>query len=416
MPVVGAGPTTAPGPRPDGARPRVLFYSHDGTGLGHLRIVLGIAVAFAERRPDVAVLLLSGSEAGHAFEVPPNLDVVKLPSMPKRRLYEGLPADADPTAPPPPHLKNVVYFREAVARATVEACAPDLVVVDHAPAGLFRELARAIAAVGPASAGRARLALLMRDITFGPGQTRQIWTNEGVYPLLDHSYERILVYGSQDVFDPIEAYGLSPLAAAKTVFCGYLAPPPPARDPLAVRAALGAADRPLVLVTGGGGADGGPTQRAYLEGLRDGAAPAGLVSFVVIGPLLDESERPAVAALAAGLPGVALTPFEPDLAAVVHAADAVVCMGGYNAVSEAVFAGKRPVVVPRKPGPEEQIIRARRFAALGLARVVPPEDVSAATLWRVLRDELGRGTSPPPRLRFGGRPRIVAELAALVAR
>jgi len=391
-----------------------LFYSHDGTGLGHLRITLGVASELAERRPDASVVLLTGSQAGHAFALPPNLDDVKLPSMPKRRLYEGLPAAVDGDGP---RLVDVVAFREAVARATVDAFAPHLTVVDHAPAGLFRELARGIAGLGPPRDGaRGRLALLMRDITFGPGQTREIWRREGVYPLLDEVYDRILVYGSRAVFDPIAAYGMSPKAAAKTAFCGYLAPPAPGGEPAAVRAALGAEGRPLVLVTVGGGADGGPTLRAYLEGLRRGEAPPGVVSFVVTGPLLDEAERRVVGELAAGLPEVTLTPFEPDLAAVLHAADAVVCMGGYNAMSEAVFAGKRAVVVPRRPGPEEQIIRARRFARLGLARVVPPEEVTAATLWRALRAELGRKTSPPPRLPFDGRPRIVAELAALLPR
>lgn len=394
-------------------RPRVLFYSHDGTGLGHLRITLGIASAFAERRPDASVLLLSGSQSTHAWELPPNLDDVKLPSMPKRRLYEGLPPV--PAEDGAATLKDVVYLREAVARATVAAFAPQLIVVDHAPAGLFREMANALSAARLGSDG-ARLALLMRDITFGPGQTREIWTREGVYPLLDHTYDRILVYGSRRVYDPITAYGMSTQAAAKTAFCGYLTPPPPRRDPAAVRAALGATGRPLVLVTVGGGADGGPTLRAYLQGLRQGEAPPGLVSFVVTGPLLDAAERQGLDALAAGLPDLTLTPFEPDLAAVLEAADAVVCMGGYNAMSEAVFAGKRPVVVPRRPGPEEQILRARRFAELGLASVVPPDDVTSATLWRTLRAELGRGTAPPAVLPFDGRGRIVAELAALLPR
>ena len=402
-------------------RPRVLFYSHDGTGLGHLRITLGLATDLAERRPDAAVLLLTGSDATQAFRLPPNLDYVKLPSMPKRRLYEGLPTPASP-APEPARgrrLKNVVYVREAVAAATVAAFAPQLVVVDHAPAGLFREMARAIAALaaGEVAFGPGpRFVLLMRDITFGPGQTRDIWENEGVYPLLDRVYERILVYGSRDLFDPITEYGMSAVAAAKTAFCGYLAPPPPSRSADVVRAALGAAGRTLVLLTVGGGADGGPVLRAYLEGVRSGMAPPGTVSFVVTGPLLDESEQSTITGLAAGLPDVRLVPFEPDLTSVLWAADAVVSMGGYNAMSEAVAAGKRPIVVPRRPGPEEQIIRARRFAARGLAHLVSPEQVTPEAIWRHLLAELAVDTSPPNLLPFDGRARIGAELVAMLPR
>ncbi|MDP9365613.1 MAG: hypothetical protein M3Q10_15555, partial [Chloroflexota bacterium] len=216
--------------------PRVLFYSHDGTGLGHQRIVLPIATELARRRPDASLLALTGALPADGDRLPPNLDLVKLPAVPKRRLYEGLPAA---TAPDQTPFKNVMFLREAIARATVEAFEPDLVVVDHAPAGLFGELA---AALDKLHATRPRLAVvfLMRDVTFGPEQTRTLWQGEGAFDLLDRVYDRILVYGERDVFDPVAAYGLSPAAAAKTAFCGYLPPPPPTRPAAAVRAALGA--------------------------------------------------------------------------------------------------------------------------------------------------------------------------------
>ena len=46
--------------RPTDAPRRVLFYSHDGTGLGHLRITLGVASAYAALRPQDSLLLLTG--------------------------------------------------------------------------------------------------------------------------------------------------------------------------------------------------------------------------------------------------------------------------------------------------------------------------------------------------------------------
>src|SRR5690242_3542799 len=154
---------------------RVLFYSHDGTGLGHLRITLGIARAYAERRPQDSLLLLTGSLQASAFELPTSLDYVKLPAMPKRDLYASLP----PTEGYTGSHNSTIRFRAALAKATVETFAPHLVVVDHAPAGLFREFVPALEWLC-AQEPRPRLALLMRDITFGPGQTREIWTNEGV--------------------------------------------------------------------------------------------------------------------------------------------------------------------------------------------------------------------------------------------
>src|SRR5918997_3419242 len=243
---------------------RVLFYSHDGTGLGHLRITLGVATAYAELRQQDILLLVTGSLQAGAFVLPNNLDYVKLPAMPKRDLYASLP----PTEGYTGSHNSTIRFRTALALATIQAFDPHLVVIDHAPGGLFRELAPSIDWL------RRRdpvptMALLMRDVTFGPEQTRSIWTNEGVYPLLDEAYDRILVYGDRRVFDPIEAYGMSELAASRTRFCGYLAPSPPRRSPAQVRDEVGAGTLPLVAVSVGGGGDGCAFLRTYLMGLRD---------------------------------------------------------------------------------------------------------------------------------------------------
>ncbi len=407
-----AGPRAAASPATaaeSGGRPRVLFYSHDGTGLGHLRITLPLATALARQRPDASLLALTGSLQTHAFDLPPNLDYVKLPSVPKRRLYEGLPP-----APARGAFKNVIFLREAIARATALAFSPHLVVVDHAPAGLFRELAAALETLH-ATTPRPRLVLLMRDITFGPTQTRDLWRKEGVYDLLDRVYDRILVYGQREIFDPIAEYELSPTVAVKTAFCGYLRPPAPARPEAEVRAELGADDRPLAVVTVGGGADGGPLLRTYLRAVNE-PGTAEMASFVVTGPLLDAAERAELSALAAGLPHVRLVPFVAGLESYLRAADVVVTMGGYNAVCEAVAAGKRAIVVPRTPGPEEQLIRAERFARRGLVTLMHPDQLTPERLRLAIRAELARGTSPARPPLFDGSNRILAELALALER
>ena len=155
----------------------------------------------------------------------------------------------------------------------------------------------------------------MRDITFGPEQTRSIWKNEGVYPLLDEAYDRILIYGDRRVFDPITAYGMSEAAASRTRFCGYLAPSPPRRSPAQVRDEVGAGALPLVTVSVGGGADGCALLRAYLAGLRSRIGPP-VHSYVVTGPLLPEQDRHEIMEMIDTLPNVCTIDFDPDFAAV----------------------------------------------------------------------------------------------------
>ena len=394
---------------PSPAARRVLFYSHDGTGLGHLRITLGVATAYASLRPQDSLLLMTGSLQAGTFALPENLDYVKLPAMPKRDLYASLP----PTAGYTGSHNSTIRFRTALALATVQAFDPHLVVVDHAPAGLFRELAPSIDWLRRRDPSPS-LALLMRDITFGPEQTRSIWKNEGVYPLLDEAYARILIYGDRRVFDPIAVYEMSEVAASRTRFCGYLAPSPPRRSPAQVRDEVGAGTRPLVTVSVGGGADGCSLLRAYLKGLRSRPGPP-IHSFVVTGPLIPEQDRHEIMEMAKALPNVHLLDFDPDFAAAVHAADAVVCMGGYNSLAESVYFGKRPIVMPRVPGSEEQVLRAEGFARLGLATVVGPDPLDASALWDAIDRELSRTDLPGPMLPFDGLDHIARELASLAA-
>jgi predicted glycosyltransferase len=398
-------PANADGP----AGRRVLFYSHDGTGLGHLRITLGAATAYAALRPQDSLLLLTGSLHAGAFSLPDSLDFVKIPAMPKRDLYASLP----PTEGYTGAHNSTIRFRAALALATVQAFDPEFVVVDHAPAGLFRELTPALDWLRSRPAPPP-MALLMRDITFGPEQTRAIWTNEGVYPLLDEVYDRILIYGDRRVFDPIVAYDMSEAAAARTRFCGYLAPAEPVRSPDQVRAENGAGDLPLVVVSVGGGADGGPLLRAYLAGLLSRDGPP-IASYVATGPLLPEQDRQAVAEMSRTAPNLTIVDFDPDFAAAVRAAAVVVGMGGYNSLAEAAWFGKRAVVVPRTPGPEEQILRAEGFAGLGLATVVRPEGLDPSTLWEAIEAELHRAPPDELPLAFGGLEQIARELAELLA-
>lgn len=389
---------------PSNAR-RVLFYSHDGTGLGHLRITLGIATAYSQLRPHDSLLLLTGSPHAGAFPLPRNLDYVKLPAMPKRDLYATLP----PTEGFTGSHNSTIRFRTALALATVKGFDPHLLVVDHAPGGLFRELAPSIEWLSQRNP-RPHFALLMRDITFGPEQTRSIWTNEGAYPLLDYVYDDILVYGDRSVFDPVSAYAMSDISAAKTRFCGYLAPLPPRRTPPEARSELGTGPLPLIVVSVGGGADGGPLLLAYLKGLAKRPSDP-VYSYIVTGPLLSEAEQKEIATLAAGHPNLRIATFDPDFAAAVQTADVVVSMGGYNSVAEAVYFGKCPIIVPRLPGALEQVLRAEGFARLDLATVVAPETLSASTLWDAIDAALVRKESKSLPLSFDGLTRIASALA-----
>jgi predicted glycosyltransferase len=216
-------------------RRRALFYSHDVFGLGHMRSTLTIVSELARLRREAALLALTGSFQTDAWELPSNFDYIKLPTMTKRQLYTGLPERAGA----PGAFANHSFLREAVIEGVVDAFEPQLVFVENAPAGLDRELARALACLR-AAAPRVTLVAGLGDIIDDARSTIDWWRRDGVYELLEDVYDHILIYGDQRVYDPLVEYQFTPAMAAKTEFCGYLTRADPLRSPDEVRAELGA--------------------------------------------------------------------------------------------------------------------------------------------------------------------------------
>jgi predicted glycosyltransferase len=166
-----------------------------------------------------------------------------------------------------------------------------------------------------------------------------------------------------------------------------------------------------VVVTAGGGADGAELFRAYLEALREPGLRE-VVSFLVTGPLIDPRALASLKHAARPLPGVTLVPFTNDIMSYFNAADLVVMKGGYNTTCDVLGLGKRALVVPR-PRPQEQAVRARRLAELGLVDVIEQSQLTPA---RLAAQAQGLLTRPAPEvtLDFGGRERIGQLLAELL--
>lgn len=385
-----------------GTKPRVLFYSHDGFGLGHLRITLAVAEAVGRHVPGAVRLLVTGSPSVSAFHLPESLDYVRIPGAGKWNLF-GTDSSRQ---------QAVFSLREALIGATVDCFAPDLVVIDHNPAGLADEMLPTLNRFRTTER-RPGFVLGMRDITYGPEMTRREWEKSGAYELLEEVYDLILVYGSPDVFNPIQEYGLSPAIAAKTVFTGYFRQPEQRRPAREIRQEMSATTAPLVVLSVGGGGDGAPAIEAFLTAVQYKLLE-GVVASIVAGPHMRDVDFDRLSEQAQRLPGVTLVRFRDDLVSHIWAADVVICMGGYNSVWEAVSAGKRPIVVPRTEGSDEQLLRAERLASLDMGTVVLPDQLTPQHLANVVLEALMRGNAFVTSLDFDGLNRAGEVLALML--
>lgn len=392
----------AGGPEEGARRPlRIALFTHDTYGMGHVRRALNIIDEIVLRRPDAAILLATGSPAvGALLGRHPNLDIVKLPTV----------APTGGSDDKPSHLPigdgAIIRIRRKVLSALLGEFRPDALYVDNFALGARKELAPAL---GMLRGSPTRTLLGLRDIIDAPEVIRDRWPRDGTAEALRDLYDQILVFGAREVFDLAEEYALDEDVRGKLRYCGYVAREAvPASGPRIAELGLG---RPFLVVTVGGGGDGAPLVRTFLE-----AAPGlpDLSALVVTGPLMGGRTRAELEALAAAGGGrVTLRDFVPDLPGLMAAADLVVSMGGYNTVAELLRNRCRALIVPRNwrygqhsqgaaAGLEmEQPLRARMLERAGLAACLSAEELTPEGLQGAIRRALAL-PRPAARMPFGG--------------
>jgi predicted glycosyltransferase len=365
--------------------PRILMYTQDSFGLGHLRRATNLANELVRKRADLSVLLVVDSPVAPFFELGPHVDFIKLPTVIK--------VDAGVFSPGrlQTDYEHVRNLRANLLREVLVHFAPDVLLVDHMPGGANRELLPALEHARRAGLAT-RVVLGLRDIIDDPTVTRAVWQREGVYETLRTEYHRVLVYGVPEVFATATEYDLD---GANVDYCGYVCNMSAVQSPERVRARLRLPEDPMVVVMGGGGADATRLLATYLEAVP--LVARRFASVLVTGPFLPEAERRALHARARAL-GVRVRTTVGDALSQINAADVIVSMAGYNTLSEILRFGKRAIVVPR-PGPSaEQGMRARLFAARGLLDVLELARLEPHALAAALGRALDPEHVPPPRV------------------
>src|SRR6266487_2665680 len=117
---------------------------------------------------------------------------------------------------------------------------------------------------------------------------------------------------------------------------------------------------------------------------------------------------------------VALHTFVPNLPEMFQSINALVCMGGYNTLVEAVSRGVPTVCVPRTAPRREQLLRARAFERMGLLTVIEPQRLDPDNLVRAVHSVMGSGRQAliargHAALNFDGARQAASELLALAS-
>ncbi len=360
---------------------KVLLYSHDSVGLGHLRRNLAIAREITSTFLNSKVLILTGSSCDKRFKLPKNTDLINIPSISKNdeggyvtRNFSGA-------------LQDTLEFRSKMILEAFQLFEPGLIIMDHQLTGLLGE---ALPMLQAAKQKGVQTIFGLRDIKDNPEVVRRTWSTESSRWALNECYDRVCVYGMQSVFDPLVEYAPFLDQVKQIDFTGYIVPglKKPAQNLLSGK-------RKKVLVTFGGGGDGAQRAEKYLLSLTTGAAHWD--SHIITGPLMAADTRRRIQNRAKKLQplgSVRVYRFHRNIPALLQQVDAVVSMAGYNSCVEILQSSVPAVLLPRSFPRKEQLIRATRFAQLGWATVIPSTDPDPQELFSAVEFALSSPRKP----------------------
>ncbi|TFH20955.1 MAG: response regulator [Myxococcales bacterium] len=376
---------------PFGASTRMIMYSHDTFGLGHLRRCLKLAHALVEKYPGISILLITGSPMVHRHRLPQGMDYVKLPAIRKvgKESYEARSLAMS--------NEGIQALRSSLLLGTIRDYDPNVLLVDHAPAGSKGELRDSLAWL-QRRGGCTRI-LGLRDIIDDPTEVVPMWRERGIFDLLRESYDHVVVYGAREVYDPVAMYEFPDEIAAKTRFVGYVCDGPEVDDAGAASALDGEAGPPLVTVTIGGGDGGGPEVIGnFLAMMTRFKDRIDFHAKILTGPFMDADLAEHFRAIARDLPGEIET-FVPSTAALYAASDVVISTAGYNTTTDVLAYARRSIIIPRILHRQEQLLRAHCLRKLGLTACIHPDDVTPEILFNTITRVRAEEDAPLARCR-----------------
>lgn len=334
--------------------PRVLFYSHDTFGLGHLRRSRALASAITGAHKGISAIILTGSPVAGRFTFPERVDHIRLPGVTKNPdgsyASETLGLDIDETTD----------LRAGLIKSAAMHFKPDILIVDKEPTGFRGELIPALDWLR--SQSDARLILGLRDVLDEPTVLAAEWQRKGAIDAAEKYYDEAWVYGLRSIYDPTAGLDFTPAFRSRMKYTGYLR-----REELTEGTIP---DEDYILITPGGGGDGEGMVNLVLSAYEQdpNLQPN---AKLVYGPFLSGDKRAEFEARVEALNGrVQSIGFESRIENLIAGAIGIVSMGGYNTFCEVLSFDKPAVIVPRTKPRLEQYIRAHRAEELGLVRVL----------------------------------------------
>lgn len=380
-------------------RPTALVHCQYVYGIGHFVRTCELARGLSE---VFDVYILNGGEAVPSYDLPPGVTCVQLPAIYKEEHLDHL-------SPVDPALSLAECFEARARQIERLLCRarPDVLITEHFPFGLLFE-AEATWLIGRVKEHnpRAKVVSSVRDV---------IESKEGgqhdahACALIHRFYDMVLVHGDPEVLALSASFPRAGEISVPLHHTGYVVQPPPPPAPRA--------DPPELVVSVGGGRLGEELLHAALDAHRAVASAWRHHLVLFAGAFQRDVGKLRARIDASGPSRVTLNEFgrEPYRRALAGAT-AVIGMGGYNTLLEAVSTRLPTLVYRRKfqGNNTEQDLRLSAFERAGLVQVLGPEELDPERMAARILKLVGGHEGPRAEVRMDGAVEASRLLTRLV--
>jgi len=192
---------------------RVVLYSHDTMGMGHMRRNLLISQALSHSSLQTSILMITGARQASAAQMPPGVDCITLPALHKqdnghyRSRSLGIP------------VQDLTKIRSRMIQTSVAAFDPHILIVDNVPRGALGELDATLRDIR--RYGRTYCVLGLRDVLDEPERVKSEWDKANSEETIRKFYDKVWIYGDPNVYDAVREYKMINDIANKVSYTGY---------------------------------------------------------------------------------------------------------------------------------------------------------------------------------------------------
>ena len=351
---------------------KILFYCQYLTGMGHLVRSTEIVRSLVK---DFKVCFINGGPSVEGFEIPPEVDLVKLPAIwienGKLKAAEGSQS-----------IEAVKESRKNQLIALFDQFQPDCLVTEFFPFGrhkLFFELIPLLEHV-KAGGGSTKVACSVRDIV---GRISLDGEDETICKLTSQYFDLILFHSDPKFQTMEESFPSVKDLNCDVKYTGFVAQSPPDNLALSEPDLVNLNRKePMILVSVGGGRIGHKLIEAVISAspILDAKIPHRIQIFT--GPFMPEDQFSKLQQAAANRGNVTLQRYTSNLMAYMKQAELSLSLTGYNTTMNILKTGVRALVVPigHYSLDQEQLVRTKKLEHLGIVEVIDPEDLEPSDL------------------------------------